>query len=280
MRSCLPALLVLLAPCLAIHRLSTGEQFERFKQKYGKEYSSAAEERLRFKIFSANAAAVETHNAARSSSYTRGINQFSDLTQEEWEAAFLGGYRKMGPAKNTQAKATSYEVKDLPASVDWREEGVISAVKNQGQCGSCWAFGATEQIESYTAIASGSLLELSAQQVLKTPGVRIHNISGHLLCTQHSQLWRKWGLHGFHTPPCLQLHSALRPGFKPTPGLILARSLKLTTLTSRGQQQTTRIVATTLPPSPQLPPSPATTTCLPMTRMPSWPTLPMLVKLN
>merc|ERR1712088_1140770 len=142
-RSYLPALLVLLAPCLAIHRLSTGEQFERFKQKYGKEYSSAAEERLRFKIFSANAAAVETHNAARSSSYTRGINQFSDLTQEEWEAAFLGGYRKMGPAKNTQAKATSSEV------------------KNQGQCGSCWSFGATEQIESYTAIASGSLLELS-----------------------------------------------------------------------------------------------------------------------
>jgi len=49
--------------------------------------------------------------------------------------------------------------------VDWREEGVISAVKNQGQCGSCWAFGATEQIEAYTAIASGSLVELSAQQV-------------------------------------------------------------------------------------------------------------------
>ena len=167
MRSYLPALLVLLAPCLAIHRLSTGEQFERFKQKYGKEYSSAAEERLRFKIFSANAVAVETHNAARSSSYTRGINQFSDLTQKEWEAAFLGGYRRMGPAKNSQAKATSYEVKDLPANVDWREEGVISAVKNQGQCGSCWAFGATEQIEAYTAIASGSLVELSAQQVLK-----------------------------------------------------------------------------------------------------------------
>jgi len=165
MRSYLPTLLVLLAPCLAIHRLTSEEQFERFKQKFGKEYSSAAEERLRFEIFSANAAAVEGHNAARSSSYTRGINQFSDLTQKEWEAAFLGGYRKMGPAKNSQAKATSYEVKDLPAKVDWREEGVISAVKNQGQCGSCWAFGATEQIEAYTAIASGSLVELSAQQI-------------------------------------------------------------------------------------------------------------------
>ena len=203
MRSYLPTLLVLLAPCLAIHRLTSEEQFERFKQKFGKEYSSAAEERLRFEIFSANAAAVEGHNAARSSSYTRGINQFSDLTQKEWEAAFLGGYRKMGPAKNSQAKATSYEVKDLPAKVDWREEGVISAVKNQGQCGSCWAFGATEQIESYTAIASGNLVELSAQQVLKPPSVRFQTFAGHLLCTQHPQLWWKRRLPGFHPSPCL-----------------------------------------------------------------------------
>ena len=277
MRSYLPTLLVLLAPCLAIHRLTSEEQFERFKQKFGKEYSSAAEERLRFEIFSANAAAVEGHNAARSSSYTRGINQFSDLTQKEWEAAFLGGYRKMGPAKNSQAKATSYEVKDLPAKVDWREEGVISAVKNQGQCGSCWAFGATEQIESYTAIASGSLVELSAQQVLKPPSVRFQTFAGHLLCTQHPQLWWKRRLPGFHPSPCLQLHPALRPGARLSPGLFLSRSLKPTTHMSPEQQQTMRIVDTTLPPSTQLPPSPATTTCLPMTRMPSWPTLLMSV---
>ena len=170
MRSYLPALLVLLAPCLALHRLTREEQFERFKQKFGKEYNSGAEERLRFDVFSANVAAVESHNAARTSSYTRGINQWSDLTQEEWEAAFLGGYKRMGPAKNTAGvKATAYEVKDLPANVDWRDEGVISAVKNQGQCGSCWAFGTTEQIEAYTAIASGNLVELSAQQVPEHP---------------------------------------------------------------------------------------------------------------
>ena len=65
-----------------------------------------------------------------------------------------------------------------------------------------------------------------------------------------------------------------------TPGLILTRSLKLTTRMFREQQPTMRIVGTTLPPSTQLPLSPATTTCLPTIRMPLWPTLPMSVKLN
>merc|ERR1712172_183137 len=88
MRSYLPALLVLLAPCLAIHRLSSGEKFERFKQKFGKEYNSAAEERLRFKIFSANAAAAESHNGARSSSYTRGINQWSTSLKKNGRLRF------------------------------------------------------------------------------------------------------------------------------------------------------------------------------------------------
>jgi C1A family cysteine protease len=54
--------------------------------------------------------------------------------------------------------------KALPDSVDWRDKNVITPVKNQGQCGSCWAFATTEMIESYAAIASGSLPVLSAQQ--------------------------------------------------------------------------------------------------------------------
>jgi len=156
--------LLLLSPALAIHRLSHEDQFLRFKQKFAKVYSSAAEERLRFAVFKENVAAVEEHNAG-TSTFTKGVNEWSDLRHEEWESMYLGGYPRMGPRSRTEAKAVTTQTRDLPDSVDWREEGVVTDVKNQGQCGSCWAFGATEQIESYTAIASGSLVELSPQQV-------------------------------------------------------------------------------------------------------------------
>ena len=78
---------------------------------------------------------------------------------------YMGGYKKLPtPAVNATA-APAKSVKDLPASVDWREKGAVTPVKNQGQCGSCWAIAATANIESYAAIATGNLPVLSSQQV-------------------------------------------------------------------------------------------------------------------
>merc|ERR1712217_637088 len=63
------------------------------------------------------------------------------------------------------AGADAVALKDLPEFVDWRLKGVISDVKDQGHCGSCWAFATTETIESYAAISTGTLLSLSPQQL-------------------------------------------------------------------------------------------------------------------
>ena len=95
----------------------------------------------------------------------KGINEFTDLTEAEFKAQKLGGYIALTNPQSSEP-AVKQSIKDLPESVDWRDKGVITDVKDQGGCGSCWAFATTEMIESYAAIASGSLPTLSTQQVM------------------------------------------------------------------------------------------------------------------
>merc|ERR1712013_162012 len=152
---------LLLVSCLAAVALAhnadyTQIQFAQFKEQFGKTYLSRAEHNLRFDIFKTNKSGA---------SWKKAMNQFSDLTQAEFESMYLGGYKRM-PTSPAEFLADSKPVKDLPAEVDWRKEGVITDVKNQGQCGSCWAFATTAMIESYAGIAmNGSTPILSSQQI-------------------------------------------------------------------------------------------------------------------
>jgi len=86
------------------------------------------------------------------------VNQFSDMTATQFKH-MNKGYNKTGHAARRLAMPLSpivpLRAEDLPTSVDWRTKGVMSPVKNQGGCGSCWAFAATETIESHVAIAAG-----------------------------------------------------------------------------------------------------------------------------
>merc|ERR1712241_1049130 len=140
-------------------------QFAKFKMDHQKVYKTRSEHESRFQVFAENLKMIAAHNNA-GHSYTLGINQFSDLTQEEFERLYLGGYKALSNPSTSQTQGfVKKAIKDLPESVDWRDMGAVTDVKNQGQCGSCWAFATTEMIESYAAIATGSLPTLSAQQV-------------------------------------------------------------------------------------------------------------------
>lgn len=134
-------------------------QFAKFREQFGKTYHTKSEHQRRFKIFSENLRKYESHNKS-GAKWSMGVNQFSDLTEAEFEAQHMGGYKSvpMPAATNTKRQTTpAKRAHQLPESVDWRDKGAVSPVKDQQACGSCWAFAATAMIESYAQIATGKI---------------------------------------------------------------------------------------------------------------------------
>ena len=165
MRFLLLSLLLVLADCLQPPR----QQFEEFKVKFNKTYCCSDEEESRFKIFTSNLEELELSRMAKGTrGYSTGVTQFADLTREEFKSFYLGGVKRPNPGFLPNKASAGSISKDLPTSVDWREKGVVSSVKNQGQCGSCWAFATTEMVESYAAIATGITIQLlNTEQFLR-----------------------------------------------------------------------------------------------------------------
>uniref|UniRef100_A0A0D9V2V8 Cysteine proteinase n=1 Tax=Leersia perrieri TaxID=77586 RepID=A0A0D9V2V8_9ORYZ len=151
---------------------------ERWMARFGRKYADAAEKARRMEVFSANAARVDAANRARGNrTYTLGLNQFSDLTDDEFAKAHLGYWPPPHQHNGTASAAAVVHVpsldeygQDLPDSVDWRARGAVTEVKNQRSCGSCWAFAAVAATESLVQLATGNLVSLSEQQVLDCTG--------------------------------------------------------------------------------------------------------------
>ncbi|KAL6844394.1 hypothetical protein ACP4OV_026067 [Aristida adscensionis] len=121
----------------------------------------------RFRVFWDNLRFVDAHNArADEHGYRLGMNQFADLTNEEFRAAYLGAR----PAPTGRAAGERYRhdgSEELPEAVDWREKGAVAPVKNQGQCGSCWAFSAVSTVESINQLVTGEMITLSEQELVE-----------------------------------------------------------------------------------------------------------------
>jgi hypothetical protein len=114
--------------------------FGSWAAKHGKVYSSKEELVMRRAIFAANSAKIEQHNAGQHG-WTLAMNAFGDMTGVEFKARFASGFRAKAPsAKNLPGRVHARTAPDVPASIDWVAAGAVTPAKNQGQCGSCWAF--------------------------------------------------------------------------------------------------------------------------------------------
>jgi cathepsin L len=101
--------------------------------------------------------------------YTLGMNAFGDMTNEEFKAAYLGTKKPEFNASHTLF-LSPLNVKDLPDTVDWRTQGYVTGVKDQGQCGSCWSFSATGSLEGQYFHKSKTLVSFSEQQLVDCSG--------------------------------------------------------------------------------------------------------------
>ncbi|XP_073157590.1 senescence-specific cysteine protease SAG39-like [Henckelia pumila] len=142
------------------------ERHDEWMKQHERVYKDDAEKAKRFKIFQANLEYIESFNAAGTQTYKLAANQFADLTNQEFLASYTG-YKKGSHSKTITDASFRYEnVTSVPTSVDWTKKGAVTGVKNQGGCGSCWAFSAVAAMESIHQLKTGKLVTLSEQELV------------------------------------------------------------------------------------------------------------------
>jgi len=152
------------------HQLE-GYTFEKYAKEFGRSYKDSEIEERR-NIFNERLESIKAHNRDTSKTWKEGVNQFTDRTEEE-RRNVLGLNKDLlyaQKAARESKRMSPIKIADdieIPTNVDWRNAGIITAVKDQGDCGSCWTFGTAESIESYMALATpGNLIDISEQQIL------------------------------------------------------------------------------------------------------------------
>ncbi len=139
--------------------------FEKWAAHEGKAYSSLEEISHRAWIYHENLEKIHKHNQGNHT-WTMGVNQFADLTADEFSAQTKSKLILSSSTKSLRGTTFYSNETALPLSVDWTTKGVVTPVKNQGQCGSCWAFSTTGSVEGAWALAGNPLVSLSEQQLV------------------------------------------------------------------------------------------------------------------
>ena len=158
-------------PSVGSAAAAVAADFESWVAAHAKSYESAEEYVRRAAVFAENAAFVAKHNAEHARgehSHWLGLNALADRTSEEF-SKMLGYDRSLrSAARKPRDDPSDWEYADVraPPQKDWVREGAVTHVKNQGQCGSCWAFSTTGSVEGVHFIKTGELVSVSEEELV------------------------------------------------------------------------------------------------------------------
>merc|ERR1712054_323006 len=144
--------------------LGLSEKFNEWKVSFGKVYETVEAESAAFDAWKDNEEIIKKHNA-KGLSFSLGHNEHSDLTLEQFHVRM--GLNRQRPAQMKADRIHKFDKNaTAPDSIDWVTKGAVTPVKNQEQCGSCWAFSTTGSTEGAYAVATGTLTSLSEQDLV------------------------------------------------------------------------------------------------------------------
>ncbi|KAI3777465.1 hypothetical protein L1987_47265 [Smallanthus sonchifolius] len=144
--------------------LNAEHHFNLFKSKFGRTYATQEEHDYRLTVFKSNLRRAKRHQLLDPTAQ-HGVTKFSDLTPAEFRKKYLGLKNPLKLPSDAN-KAPILPTSDLPEEFDWRDKGAVTAVKDQGSCGSCWSFSTTGALEGSHFLQTGELISLSEQQLV------------------------------------------------------------------------------------------------------------------